>query len=415
MKITVIEHIVRKASFGEKSSFTSGELTINKEAFRDAALRGAVGRYNMDLHLVCPGDAVRIVHITDVIKPSYKAAGAAFPGWTGAAEGCGEGITHQIANFCVTQSFSYQGIQEGILDMDGPGAQYSIFSGKTHLVMVLTLLTQNLEKAAIARDLIQINTQAAEYIGALAVCDPDGIETVYASSGEAAELPRVGYACFIQAQGPLRNVHILGGDCVEMKPRFLPFNMFLDGGVVSGNYIIACQKNPTWLHQENPVVKTSLLNNGRSISFDGVIVSTESSRLEGKRENARCIAELAKERRIDGLLITQEGGGHADVDLMLTAEACEERGIRTVALSNEIAGEEGNLPSLTAFSDKEDAIVSTGNNDEVIHLPAVKTAVGGETILDGAIAAAAEFNTSLGIIYAASNQLGASRMTAQPL
>ena len=144
-------------------------------------------------------------------------------------------------------------------------------------------------------------------------------------------------------------------------------------------------------------------------------MSTESSRLEGKRENARCIAELAKERRIDGLLITQEGGGHADVDLMLTAEACEERGIRTVVLSNEIAGEEGNLPSLTAFSDKEDAIVSTGNNDEVIHLPAVKTAVGGETILDGAIAAAAEFNTSLGIIYAASNQLGASRMTAQPL
>ena len=411
MALTIIGHQVRKVVFGPQPGYSAGILTLEQEALRAAALKGTCGAYDLELALTAPGEKTRIVHITDIIKPSYKSGGA-FPGWTGRKEGCGSGTAHQLEQFCVTQTCVYPGIQEGIVDMSGPAASYSPFSRMIHLVLTVTPRTQELEKTVLARDLVRINVQAAEYTASLAAGDA-GVAAALSTGAERPGLPRIGYAYFIQAQGPLRNVFLLGEDCVEMSPRLLPAEMILDGALVSGNYIIACQKNPTYLHQENPIIRRALQREGDALHFVGAIVSTESNLLEGKRENARRIAQLAKEAGMEGILITQEGGGHADVDLMLTVDACEAAGIPTVMLTNEIAGPEGTLPPLTAVSQRADAVVTTGNNAELTHLPAMDRALGGTSVCAGAHEATEAFETSLGILYTATNQLGASRMTSK--
>lgn len=410
MQFRIMKHMVKSLVWGTESSYENGILTINREMLSKTALEDTLGKYSIDIQMAYPGESVRIVHVTDVIKPSYKETGAAFPGWTRGEDRCGEGITHQMENICVTQCFCYPGIQEGILEMRAPGAMYSIFSKKINLVMTLTLLTKDLPKPDIARDLIIINTRAAEYIASVAANSGNG--NLYGVDKEISEtnLPKIGYAYFIQAQGPLRNVQILGQNCTSMKPQLLSPKMILDGAIVSGNYIIACQKNPTYLHQENPIIMHALERHGTELNFAGVIVSTESSSLDGKRENARQIAYIAKELGLNGILVTQEGGGHADVDLMFTYDACRDAGIHVVLLANEIAGPEGALPPLVSFSSNVNAIVSTGNNDEVIHLNAVDRAIGGDRILNGSFEATGELDTTLGIMYTATNQLGVSNM-----
>lgn len=410
-ELKIIKHPVNTVTFGERSSYADGELILSRQALCAATQTGTTGTYEIDVQIALPGEAKRIIHVTDVIKPSYKENGAAFPGWIGSNTSCGIGITHQLQNLCITQCFAYQGIQEGIVDMSGPGAQYSVFSSKINIVMIVKLLSNDTDKQDVATDLIRMNTQAASYMASLASGINNGAVNEYCDSRQEDELPRIGYVYFIQAQGPLRNVYVEGENCVKMKPRLLEADMILDGAIVSGNYIVSCQKNPTYLHQENPVICSALRRSGKELNFAGVVISTESSSLDEKRDNARKIAEIAREQHMNGIVVSQEGGGHADVDLMLTCEACEAAGVKVVLLANEIAGSDGAMPPLVSFSPKADAIVTTGNNDELVSLPAMQYALGGNILFNKP--ATNSLETPLGILYTATNQFGASRMTTR--
>lgn len=409
--LTIRKHHVSSIVWGERASFSAGKLTLNKEQLIAASLHD-LKNYEIDFEFALPGESKRIVHITDAVRPAKKNDGlSAFPGWLKGANQAGQGITCQLDNMAVMQSCRFSDIQEGIVDMSGTGALYSTFSKTINLVMIVTPLGSNIDKKELALDLKMMILRAAEYTASLAFGQSGGVENRYELGAASAEtLPRIGYAYFIQAQGPLRNVHIYGEDCVTMKPRILAPEAILDGALVSGNYIIACQKNPTFMHQENPIIKGLFEQDGTTLSFRGVIVSTESSSLEGKKENAFLIAQLASEMRLDGILVTQEGGGHADVDLMLTLDECEKAGIKSVILTNEIAGPRGDLPPLVSYSDRADAIVTNGNNDQVIILDSVAESVGGLDILGGKFNARDGFETSLGIIYTSTNQLGYNSM-----
>lgn len=407
MELSRINHTISQLQFGHKSSFQDGTLILNQSELIDYTLNGLEG-FELSFSFASPGKSQRIIHVTDTVMPSYKKDYPSFRGWTGLETESGRSVTHHTKNLAITQSFAYPGIQEGIIDMSGKGAEYSVFSDLFLLVMLVKLTDESKTKPEIAKSLIQLNLRAAEYVGKI-VSNATG-ELKKFKLDPVDKLPRIGYAYFIQAQGPLRNVHVYAQDCVNMTPRFMNPNEILDGAIVSGNYIIACQKNPTWLHQNNPIILDAYKRHGKEIDFVGVIVSTEQSLLEGKKSNAEIIARLAKENNLDGVILTQEGGGHADVDLMLTAEECEKNGIKVVMLVNEIAGPEGALPPLVSWTSKADAVVSTGNNDEIITLPAMDEAIGGDTITGGR-SATGEIVTSLGIVYTATNQLGVGRMT----
>lgn len=413
MGLEFVEHEVREISFGEKSQYKDGKLILCKEELKNACLEGITG-YRLEFALARPGESKRLIHLTDAVKPAFKEDGAAFAGWLKGENRCGEGVTHCLKEVCLTQSFSYPGIQEGILDMSGVGAKYSVLSERFHVVMSVSLEDSGRDKGQIAEDLVRMNLQGAAYLAELAAREPGRrVEVLGKHSGENSLL-RAGYVYFIQSQGPLRNTFLYGKDCIHMEPRFLEANEILDGALVSGNYIISCQKNPTCLHQENPVIQEAMELDGQEISFCGVVISTESSSLEEKQKNAVKIASLAKERKMEAVIITQEGGGHADVDLMLAYDACRAQGISAVLIANEIAGPDGSLPPLVSYSKEVDAIVTTGNNDEVVRLEPVKEVIGAGSPIVAGVDAAGPLETSLGLLYTATNQLGAGKMTTRP-
>jgi glycine reductase len=410
MILTIKNHVVKDIKFGNRSSYADQVLTLDKNnLINNFHLNNE--NYKVDFAIAKPNESKRIIHITDVVKPSWKEEGSSFPGWTSGDNKAGCGITHQLENMTVMQCCSFQGIQEGIVDMTGVGAKYTLFSSKINFIMMVDVINPDVNKKDLSKDLNLMILLVSEYIASLAGKNTGDILNTYEIKTQNSMLPNIGYAYFIQAQGPLRNVHIYGEDCVAMNPRLMHPNEIKDGAVVSGNYIIACQKNPTFFHQENPIINLLYEKDGKELNFSNVILSTESSMLESKKDNASAIAALAKQEGMNGIIITQEGGGHADVDLMLTAEACEEARINTVIITNEIAGSNGDLPPLVSFSKVEDAIITCGNNDEVITLDSVKEVIGGD-LINGNVDPYSSFDTSLGIMYTATNQLGANKMTS---
>jgi glycine reductase len=408
VKLTIKKYNVREIVFGEESKFDEGILCVCKKDLVEKAVKGIEG-FEIEVRKAAPGEKTRIVHVMDAIKPSYKKGGGAFSGWRDINREAGTGTTSQLEGIALLQTCEFPGIQEGIIDMFGSGARFSRFSKMLNLVLSMQLKDASMKKSDFEIKAKEIILNAAEYLAGLTYGKQEDAKTLY-ELAEPLQKPQIGYAYYIQAQGHLRNVFFHGKAFTQDAPVFVHPNEILDGALVSSNFIIACQKNPTYFHQENPVILELYGQDGKDISFRGVIISTESSTLEEKKQNAQAIAAIALEKGLDGIVISQEGGGHADVDLMMCVDACEESGIKTVVLTNEIAGVNGDQPPLVSFSNRADAIVSNGNNDAMVQLDAMSDAIGGENVLNGKYGARDAFQTSLGILYTATNQLGANLM-----
>lgn len=410
MKLGIKKFKVRDVFFHERSKYENGILYINIKEFEEIILEG-IDDFKIHFDIAKPSESTRIIHVMDTVKPAYKPEGSSFPGWLSETKDTGVGITHQLENVTIMQTCKFPGVQEGIIDMSGEGSKYSVFSKKINIVMNMEIINKDIEKAKFAYDVKVMILRAAEYLAKLTENSSAFTLENYELKEYSGDLPKIGYVYYIQAQGNLRNVHVYGEDNVTMGPVMLHPNEILDGALISANYIIACQKNPSYFHQENPIVKNLYDRHGKELDFVGVFISTESSKLDEKKNNAFQIAKLASKHNLDGIIISQEGGGHADVDLMLSLEECEKLGIKGVIVTNEIAGEQGDLPPLVSYSNMADAIISNGNNDCIITLDKVDKVIGGNEILNGKFIASDSFITSLGIVYTSTNQLGMNKMT----
>jgi len=412
MRLEHCVYAVRDARFGPETRLEGGVLTIDKAEL--LARINADGFFaEVDADLARPGESVRIIHVMDAVEPRLKPDGSPYPGALGPVAMAGQGRTHVLRGLAVLQTGARQGIQEGVIDMSGPGAAYGSFSRTVNLVL---RCAPPAEAPAIAFDQAarKAGLAAAQYLAeATRSLVPDRVEVFDdAAPEDAAGLPRVAYICHLQSQGVLRDTYVYGENVRTLLPTILHPGEVLDGAIVSSNYIIACQKNPTWLHANNPVVRELCARHGRELVFTGVIIANEHSTLREKSRSAKFAAKLAAQLGASGVVLSQEGGGHADTDLMLCCAECEKLGIRTAMLINEIAGPRGDQPSLVDTTPYATAVVSTGNNDEVVSLPAMDRVLGGGEVT-GVGPAAAAFKTALGRMYTATNQFGALAMSAR--
>jgi glycine reductase len=76
--------------------------------------------------------------VKDVIEPRVKVEGPGgeFPGVIAKVDTVGTGKTHVLRGMAVVTAGKIVGFQEGIIDMTGPGADYTPFSKLNNLVMV---------------------------------------------------------------------------------------------------------------------------------------------------------------------------------------------------------------------------------------------------------------------------------------
>ena len=134
-KLEIGNFLVRDIVFGEKTAYEGGILTVNREEATKAI--NPLGKLkNIELHIVHPGDSVRICPVKGAVEPRFRPDGRAlFPGYTGPVTSCGEGTLHAMKGIAVLVCGRYSSMGDGILDMSGPGADYSYHSTTTNLVI----------------------------------------------------------------------------------------------------------------------------------------------------------------------------------------------------------------------------------------------------------------------------------------
>ena len=123
----------------------------------------------------------------------------------------------------------------------------------------------------------------------------------------------------------------------------------------------------------------------------------------------------------DGAVLSMQNGGHGWADLMLLCQRVEEAEVKTTVVMAEMSDAEGTDVGLIMHVPQADALVSVGNMDEEVSLPAMPRVIGGTQFLDfnnyeGQVGArpADPFRTALRRMHCACNQLGYSRLTARP-
>ena len=138
MRRLELGHInITDIQFGPESKIENGVLYVNEEAVKAIVLEDEKIK-ECKIDIARPGESVRITPVKDVIEPRVKVEGRGevFPGTIGKVDTVGEGKTYALKGMAVVTAGKIVGFQEGIIDMQGPGAQYTPFSKLNNLVVV---------------------------------------------------------------------------------------------------------------------------------------------------------------------------------------------------------------------------------------------------------------------------------------
>lgn len=373
---------IKDIKIGTESKIEDGVLTVDEKAVKELVLEDEL---IADCHfdVAKPGENVRITPVKDVIEPRVKVEGKGgiFPGWISGVETVGSGKTYCLKGMAVVTAGKIVGFQEGIIDMTGPGAKYTPFSTLNNFVVVCSPVEyakqHDYEKAVriagfkvatylgeLARDLTPDRSEVFETLGI-----KEGIE-------KYPNLPRVAYVQMLQSQGLLHDTYVYGVDAKQTLSTIMSPTEVMDGAIVSGNCVSACDKNPTYVHMNNPVIHDLFKEHGKTINFVCQIITNENVYLADKQRSSDWTAKMCKMLDLDGIILSQEGFGNPDADLIMNCKKIEEQGVKTVIITDEYAGRDGKSQSLADSDPAADAVVTAGNANELITLPAMEKVIG---------------------------------------
>ena len=375
---------INDVQFGDKSMVHDGVLYVNAEEIKALVLKDE-HISAVEVELARPGESVRITPVKDVVEPRVKVEGPGglFPGTVSRVKTVGQGRTHVLKGAAVVTTGKIVGFQEGIIDMSGPGAMYTPFSKTQNIVLILRPKDGlNAHEHEIAVRMAGLKTAA--YLGELARdITPETIETYetlpYLQGIEAyKDLPRVGYVQMLQSQGLLHDTYVYGVDAKSILPTILYPTEVMDGAIISGNCVSACDKNPTYVHQNNPIVHDLYARHGKDFNFCAMIITNENVYLADKSRSSDWTAKLCEYLGLEGVIVSEEGFGNPDTDLMMNSRKITAKGIKTVLLTDEYAGQDGSSQSLADAHVSADAVVTGGNANQVITLPRMERVIGTE-------------------------------------
>ncbi|WP_332842414.1 glycine/sarcosine/betaine reductase component B subunit [Paraclostridium sp. AKS81] len=137
MKLEIGNFYVKSIEFSNKTSYENGILRLNKEELLNF-IKEDERITDADLHIVNPGEMIRLCPVKEAIEPRVKVDNRAlFPGFTGDLENCGHGKTHALKDCSVlVVGKHWGGFQDGLIDMGGEGAKYTYFSKIKNIVLV---------------------------------------------------------------------------------------------------------------------------------------------------------------------------------------------------------------------------------------------------------------------------------------
>ena len=417
---------IKDVQFGKETKIDNGTLFVNKDEII-SLVKEDEHFVNVDVELARPGESVRITPVKDVIEPRVKVdgPGGIFPGMISKVDTVGSGKTYALKGCAVVTAGKIVGFQEGIIDMTGPGADYTPFSKLNNVVLVCEP-KEGLKQHEHEKALRMAGFKVATYIGKTAVdMKPDTVETfetlpLLEGLNKYPNLPKIAYVQMLQSQGLMHDTYVYGVDAKQIVPTILYPTELMDGAIVSGNCVSACDKNTTYHHLNNPVVADMYKAHGKDINFVGVIITNENVYLADKERSSNWTAKLTEYLGLDGVIVSQEGFGNPDTDLIMNCKKIEQKGVKTVIITDEYAGRDGASQSLADADPLANAVVTGGNANEVITLPPMDKVIGYidyvDTIaggFDGSLNEDGSIVVELQAITGATNELGFNKLSAK--
>ncbi|MEG1584776.1 MAG: glycine/sarcosine/betaine reductase component B subunit, partial [Anaerovorax sp.] len=123
---------------------------------------------------------------------------------------------------------------------------------------------------------------------------------------------------------------------------------------------------------------------------------------------------------VDGVIVSQEGFGNPDTDLIMNCKKIEAKGVKTVIITDEYAGRDGASQSLADADASADAVVTGGNANQLIQLEPMEKVLGLiEPVniiaggFDGSLGKDGRVTVELQAITGATNELGFNKLSAR--
>ena len=423
---------IKDIQFSKECKVENGTLYVDPDAvkafmYEDDDVKAWVKDFSFDV--AKPGESVRITPVKDVIEPRVKVEGpgGVFPGVINKVETVGSGKTHVLRGMAVVTAGKIVGFQEGIIDMSGPGADYTPFSKLNNLVVVAEPAEGYQDHKHEYEHAVRIaGLRAATYIGEIGRnVTPDEtaeFETLGIKEGieKYPNLPRVAYVHMLQSQGLLHDTYVYGVDAKRSLTTIINPTETMDGAIISGNCVSACDKNTTYHHQNNPVVANLFAAHGKTLNYVCNIITNENVYLADKQRSSDWTSKLCRLLDLDGALVSQEGFGNPDTDLIMNCKKIELQGVKTVIITDEYAGQDGKSQSLADADPLADAVVTGGNANEVIILPKMDKVIGTLDYVDviagghaGSLRPDGTIEAELQVITGATNEMGFNRLSAR--
>ena len=381
MNLELRKITIKDVQFGDQCKIENGCLYVNPKKLEEIVMEDSKVK-SVSFDLARPGESVRIVPVKDVIEPRSKLNGDTFPGlFKEDMEEAGSGITYALKGCAVTSTGPIVGFQEGVIDMVGPGTEFTIYSHLNHVVMIIEkqdYVDQHDHEVVVRLAGIKVAT----YLGTLGFEyeDYESVSYEWKNIGEKyqeyPELPKVAYVYNCMAQGLLHDSYFYGRDAKAMVPTMVtPLEIF-DGALISGNCVSPGSKTTTFMHQNNAVIEELFKVHGKEINFMGIVLNPLMTTLKEKFRDRMMTVRQIKMLGAEGVVISQEGFGNPTTDLMIVCQELEKSGIKVVIITNEDAGVDGMSESLPDSVQEANAIVSTGNSNAAVMLPAMEKTIG---------------------------------------
>ena len=417
---------IKDIQFASKSEVKDGVCYVNNDDIVNL-LKDDENIENIELFIAKPGDSTRIMPVKDVIEPRVKVSGngAMFPGMIAKVDVVGEGRTNVLRGMGVVTTGKIVAFQEGIIDMSGEGAKYTPFSKLNNLVVKVDT-KEDVDKHRREASVRMAGLKTADFIGKLAkdivAEEVETYETLNVKEGIAKypELPRVAYVYMLQSQGLMHDTYVYGVDAKQSLSTMIYPTEVMDGAIVSGNCVSACDKNTTYHHLNNPVIKALFAEHGKTINFVGVIITNENVYLADKMRSSDWASKLCDFLGVDGAIVSEEGFGNPDTDLIMNCKKITAKGIKTVIITDEYAGQDGKSQSLADADAAADAVVTGGNANMVIKIGPMDTVIGYPEVADiiaggtaGSLKADGSIEAELQVITGATNEIGFNKFSAR--
>lgn len=423
MNLTLAYHPVRALRFGARTRLDGTTLEIEADELRRVLLEDeALSDATFDL--AAPGEDCRAGPVFDIVEPRAKADGGSpdFPGILGPPVTAGMGTTHVLSGMAVTVLDEHaaggsRGAVGRVLQMNGPAAEGSWYSGLHHLIAI-PRVKAGTEAHAAKRAKRVAALRAAVHLARAAVphapAERQTFDAVTPAPPGRPGLPRVAYVGQIfsrQRAAELDEPVLYGLNTTGMLPVLLHPDEWLDGALVT-SYYTSMGGAETYGYQNHPIImELYRRHHAGELNFVGAVASIAGSDNADRDRNCRTAASLVRwALNADAAVLTKYGGGVPHADLAETARLLESAGICTSVMVSDVSRDRRVESALLFNFPEVNAIVYGGGNDTGWKVPPAGRIIAATPAIGELLAGVRELNAMN--VAGITNQQGASRLRA---